>query len=117
MSGRSSPRPLLSLLVAVALIAVTACVSPTSPAPTSASTSASPSADEIRVGAVFPLDGNAAGLAKEELAGVQAAADFVNADGGIEGRRIVLDVRDLESGTDAPAVMTALRAAGAAVVV
>ncbi|HKB28538.1 MAG TPA: ABC transporter substrate-binding protein, partial [Candidatus Limnocylindrales bacterium] len=56
-------------------------------------------------------------LAKEELAGVQAAADFVNADGGIEGRRIVLDVRDLESGTDAPAVMTALRAAGAAVVV
>ncbi len=30
MSGRSSPRPLLSLLVAVALIAVTACVSPTS---------------------------------------------------------------------------------------
>ncbi|HZC32570.1 MAG TPA: ABC transporter substrate-binding protein [Candidatus Bathyarchaeia archaeon] len=69
------------------------------------------------MGAVFPLAGNAAGLAKEELAGVQAAADFVNADGGVDGRRIVLDVRDLESGTDAPAVMTGLRADGATVVV
>jgi branched-chain amino acid transport system substrate-binding protein len=117
MSGRSSHRPLPSLLVTVALIAVTACASPTSTTPAAASPSPSPSADEIRVGAVFPLVGNAAGLAKEELAGVQAAADFVNADGGIDGRRIVLDVRDLESATDAPAVMTALKAAGSAVVV
>ncbi len=56
---------------------------------------------DIRIGAVFPLASNAGGLAGEELAGVQAAADFVNADGGIDGRRIVLDVQDLEPGTDA----------------
>ena len=115
MSGRSSHRPSLPLLAVIALIAVTACASPTSPP--SASASAPPSADEIRIGAVFPLEGNAAGLAKEELAGVQAAADFVNTDGGINGRRIVLDVRDLESAADALAVMTALKADGAAVVV
>jgi branched-chain amino acid transport system substrate-binding protein len=115
MSRRSSHRPLLPLLAVIALIAVTACASPTSPP--FASASAPASADEIRIGAVFPLEGNAAGLAKEELAGVQAAADFVNTDGGIDGRRIVLDVRDLESAADAPAVMTALKADGAAVVV
>ena len=59
-----------------------------------------PAAD-IRIGAVFPLASNAGDLAKEELAGVQAAADFVNADGGVDGRRIVLDVQDLEPGADA----------------
>jgi branched-chain amino acid transport system substrate-binding protein len=72
---------------------------------------------DIRIGAVFPLASNAGDLAKEELAGVQAAADFVNADGGIRGRRVVLDVRDLEPGADAPAVMASLKADGAAVVI
>ncbi len=51
----------------------------------------------ILVGAVFPLSSNAAGLAGEELRGVQIAADLVNADGGVGGRRIELDVRDLAS--------------------
>ncbi len=63
------------------------------------------------------MNGTAKALAAEELAGVQAAADFVNADGGIGGIPIVLDVQDLESGADAPAVMAALRAHGAAVVI
>jgi branched-chain amino acid transport system substrate-binding protein len=114
MTGRPSHRR-LPLFASVALVAITACASPAqTPSPSSA---ASPSGGEIRVGAVFPLAGNAAGLAKEELAGVQAAADFVNADGGVGGRHIVLDVRDLESGADAPAVMTGLRADGATMVV
>src|SRR5579859_1627659 len=76
-----------------------------------------PEAGPIRIGAVFPIAGSAAGLAGQELAGVRIAADLVNADGGIEGRRIELDVRDLERGADAPAVMASLRAAGANVVV
>ena len=71
----------------------------------------------IRVGAVFPLTGNAAGLAGQELRGVQIAADLVNADGGIGGRRVVLDVRDLEATEDAPSVMAAIKAGGASVVV
>jgi branched-chain amino acid transport system substrate-binding protein len=113
MTSRSLSRRLGPLLAAVALIAVTACTSqgrPPSAFPTA-------SLGDIRIGAVFPLDGNAAAPAKEELAGVQSAADFVNADGGVDGRRIVLDLRDLESGAEAPTVMAALKADGAAVIV
>jgi ABC-type branched-subunit amino acid transport system substrate-binding protein len=113
MSGRSSRPHLGMLLAAVVLFAITACASPAHPP----STSSPVTAGDIRIGAVFPLDGNAAGLATEELAGVQAAADFVNSGGGIGGRRIVLDVRDLESSSDAAAVMATLKADGANVVV
>jgi ABC-type branched-subunit amino acid transport system substrate-binding protein len=70
----------------------------------------------IRVGAVFPLSGNAAGLAGQEARGVRIAAQLVNADGGIDGRPIELDVRDLESADQARAVMASLRAAGVSVV-
>jgi branched-chain amino acid transport system substrate-binding protein len=73
-------------------------------------------AGDLVVGAVFPLRGNAAGLARQELAGVQAAADLVNANGGIDGHRVTLEVRDLESAADAPAIMRDLRAQGIAVV-
>jgi len=113
MSGRQPRRSLGPLLAAAALVVVTACAPPAH----LQSTSSPASAGDIRIGAVFPIDGNAAGLAREELAGVQAAADFVNSDGGIAGRRIDLVVRDLESGSDAPAVMAALEADGATVVV
>ena len=99
--------------VVLVLVLVAGCATATR-AP---STSPSSSAADIRIGAVFPLASNAGNLAKEELAGVQAAADFVNADGGIDGRRIVLDVQDLEPGADAHAVMATLKADGAAVVV
>jgi len=111
MTSHSSGRRSSPLLAAVALVALTACTSLGRSSPASASLG------EIRIGAVFPLEGNAAREANDELAGVRAAAEFVNADGGIDGRRIVLDVRDLESGDAAPAVMDALRADGAAVVV
>jgi len=101
------------LNVVTCAVAVAACAAPVQH-PVGV---ASSSAGAIRIGAVFPLDGTAKVLASEELAGVRAAADFVNADGGINGARIVLDVRDLERGADAPAVMAALRASGAKVVV
>ncbi|HYM84858.1 MAG TPA: ABC transporter substrate-binding protein [Candidatus Dormibacteraeota bacterium] len=70
----------------------------------------------IRIGAVFPLTGNAGGLAAQEYRGVRIAADLVNAGGGVNGRRIELDVRDLESADQAPAVMASLRAGGESVV-
>lgn len=112
MSGRSRHRR-LELAAAAALVVVAACASP-APSP---SASGMRVGGEIRIGAVFPLEGNANSLAKEELAGVQAAADFINADGGIDGRRIALDVRNLQQGADAPGVMAALKADGATVVV
>jgi branched-chain amino acid transport system substrate-binding protein len=74
-------------------------------------------ADPIRIGAVFPLKGNAAPLARQQELGVEIARDLVNADGGVDGRQIVLEVRDLERGQDAPAVMSSLRAAGVQVVI
>jgi branched-chain amino acid transport system substrate-binding protein len=74
-------------------------------------------ADVIRIGAVFPISSNAAGLAGPELAGVRIAADLVNADGGVGGRRIELEVRDLRSGDEADKVMADLRARGVQVVI
>jgi branched-chain amino acid transport system substrate-binding protein len=71
-----------------------------------------PAGEPIRIGAVFPLGGTAAGLAGYELRGVQIAADLVNADGGIGGRRVQLEVHDLRSRADAPAVMASLRKEG-----
>ncbi|HLX35131.1 MAG TPA: ABC transporter substrate-binding protein [Candidatus Limnocylindrales bacterium] len=63
------------------------------------------SAQPIRIGAVFPITGNARALAVPELTGVRIAVDMVNADGGIDGRPVVLDVRDLESRADADGIM------------
>ena len=74
-------------------------------------------APPIRIGAVFPISGSAASLAGEELRGVRIAADLVNAAGGIRGRQVVLDVRDLESADQAPAVMASLKSDGVSVVV
>ncbi len=109
------PRRLLVVAVA-AVVAACAGGSATgpsaggSPGPTDLGT------NPIRIGAVFPTGGTAASLAREELRGVQLAADFVNADGGVGGRSIVLDTRDLELGDAAPAAMASLRADGVSVV-
>ena len=124
--SRHPRRPgLWRLAPLVVLMVVSGCASPaasspsaTAPSPSATAPAATTSpAGEIRIGAVFPLASNAGGLAEEELAGVQAAADFVDADGGIDGRRIVLDVQDLEPGMDATAVMSGLKAAGAVAVI
>src|SRR2546421_13129232 len=45
-------------------------------------------AASIKVGALFPLSGPQAPLAKQEYAGVQIARDLVNADGGGAGAPI-----------------------------
>ena len=74
-------------------------------------------AGPIRIGAVFPISSNAASLAGPELTGVRIAADQVNADGGIGGRKIELVVRDLRSRGDAASVMHELRASGVQLVI
>jgi len=71
----------------------------------------------IRIGAVFPISGNAASLAGPELTGVRIAADQLNADGGIGGRKVELVVRDLRSRADAAKVMEDLRASGVQLVI
>ena len=76
-----------------------------------------PEPKPILVGAVFPLDGNAGSLPAQEALGVRIAAELVNADGGVAGRPIALDVRTLQRAQDAPAVMAELRRDGAQVVI
>ncbi|HET7095169.1 MAG TPA: ABC transporter substrate-binding protein, partial [Thermomicrobiales bacterium] len=90
--------------LAIALVAGCSAPGPAAPSP-------------IRIGGVFPVSGNAADLAGQELAGVQIAFDIVNAQGGIGGRLLELDVRDIESAADAPGAMRALQADGVSVVV
>jgi branched-chain amino acid transport system substrate-binding protein len=78
-----------------------------------ATQSASP---PLRVGVVLPLSGMPAELAGQERLGVQVAADLANASGGVQGRRISLDVRDLSDASAAPQVVASLKAEGAPVV-
>ena len=71
----------------------------------------------IRIGAVFPISGNAASLAGPELTGVRIAADQVNAGGGIGGRKIELVVRDVQSREEAAQAMGELRDQGIQLVI
>jgi branched-chain amino acid transport system substrate-binding protein len=69
-------------------------------------------AASVKVGAVFPLSGPQAPLAKQQYAGVQIARDLVNADGGVDGAPIELVTRDLVMESDATARVEDLRAHG-----
>src|SRR5438552_9280753 len=55
---------------------------------------------ELRIGAVFPLSGPTAGDARDEYLGAVLAARMVNASGGVAGKQIALDTRNVHS-TDA----------------
>jgi branched-chain amino acid transport system substrate-binding protein len=70
----------------------------------------------VRVGALFPLNGSMAPLARQEYQGIEIARDMVNMDGGVAGAAVQLDSRELDVPTDAPAAVASLRADGVAVV-
>ena len=84
------------------LLASTAC----------ANTPSGNAAATIKVGALFPLTGTQAPLAKQEYAGVQIARDLVNADGGVDGVPIALITKDLTSEADATSRVQDLKAQG-----
>ena len=69
-------------------------------------------AASVKIGALFPLSGPQAPLAKQEYAGVQIARDLVNADGGVDGAPIELITRDLVSESEATARVADLKAHG-----
>jgi branched-chain amino acid transport system substrate-binding protein len=71
----------------------------------------------LKIGVVLPLSGMPAELAGQERLGIQLAADLVNADGGVQGRRVSLDVRDLSDGSQASNVVRQIKAEGASVVI
>src|SRR5438309_3528089 len=85
-----------------AVIACTACAT----APTGSAVAS------VNVGALFPLTGAQAPLAKQEYAGVQIARDLVNADGGVDGVPIALVTKDLTAESDAAGRVKELKAQG-----
>jgi len=66
----------------------------------------------IKVGAVFPLSGAQAPLARQEYTGAQIARDFVNADGGVQGKPIELVTRDITTPGDGATRVKELQSAG-----
>src|SRR2546427_11438002 len=69
-------------------------------------------ATTIKVGALFPLTGPQAPLAKQEYAGIQIARDLANADGGVAGAPIALVTKDLTAEGDAAVRVKELKAQG-----
>jgi branched-chain amino acid transport system substrate-binding protein len=76
-----------------------------------------PDGSVVHIGVVLPLSGMPAQLAGQERLGIQLAADLANAEGGVRGRQIVLDVRDVSDAGQAGAVVAQFKSEGASVVV
>ena len=110
--GRSSTRAALGVVGAATLaLAAAGCGAP---APRSVTGRALP---PLRVGAIFPLSGTTAADAGDELRGASIAAQLVNRDGGIEGRRISLDTRNVNSPSQVEEAVAGLRRDGVPVVI
>ena len=73
-----------SLLCLSATLGIAACAS-------------QPGSTTVRIGAIFPLSGSTEEGAADEYLGASIAADMQNSAGGAGGRRIELDLRDVES--------------------
>ncbi len=101
---RSRPVGLIGALILPVLAAACASVAAAGPVP-------------LRIGAIFPLAGTDAPDSSDEYLGVQLAAQMVNAAGGVGGRSISLDFRDVEDQTQIPAAVSSLHADGVPVVI
>jgi branched-chain amino acid transport system substrate-binding protein len=100
---RSHRYGLIGVLILAVLAAACASVAAAGPVP-------------LRVGAIFPLSGSTAPDSTDEYLGATLAAQMVNAQGGIGGRAITLDVRDVEDQSQIPAAVSSLHADGVPVV-
>jgi branched-chain amino acid transport system substrate-binding protein len=66
----------------------------------------------IRVGAVYPLSGAQGMGGVDEYRGVMVAAELVNQDGGVAGRKVAVDRVDVPEADAAPAAVRALAQRG-----
>lgn len=71
----------------------------------------------VVVGAVYPTAGGQGTGGVEEYRGVQVAAELVNADGGVDGKKIRLELAPTDSAEAVPDAMRALKGKGADVIV
>jgi branched-chain amino acid transport system substrate-binding protein len=68
--------------------------------------------EPVRIGAIYPLSGTQGMGGVDEFHGVRVAAELVNADGGVDGRPIVLDQVDVPEADAAPGAIKALAGRG-----
>ncbi|HUZ71204.1 MAG TPA: ABC transporter substrate-binding protein [Candidatus Saccharimonadales bacterium] len=101
---RSRPLGLIGALILPVLAGACASVAAAGPLP-------------LRIGAIFPLAGTDAPDSTDEYLGVQLAAQMVNTAGGVGGRSISLDLRDVEDQTQLPAAIASLHADGVPAVI
>ncbi len=101
---RSRPVGLIGALILPVLAAACASVAAAGPVP-------------LRIGAIFPLAGTDAPDSTDEYLGVELAAQMVNASGGVGGRSVSLDLRDVEDQTQIPAAISSLHSDGVPVVI
>ena len=90
----------------IVLICIVAALAACATAPTGTAQA------NVKVGAVFPLGGPQAPLAKQEYAGVQIARDFANADGGVHGVPITLVTKEITDPSHASFTVSELKRAG-----
>src|SRR5207344_615767 len=69
-------------------------------------------ANDIRIGAVYPLSGSQGPGGIDEHRGIMLAADLVNQDGGVDGRSIHVESVDTPGADAAAAAVDQLRDAG-----
>jgi branched-chain amino acid transport system substrate-binding protein len=101
---RSRPFGLIGALILAVLAAACASVAAAGPVP-------------LRLGAIFPLSGSTAPDSTDEYLGASLAVQMINAEGGIAGHAISLDVRDVEDQSQIPAAVASLRGDGVTVVI
>lgn len=98
-----------TILVALLGAGIAGCTTTTS-SPTGTS-----GTGPLVIGAIFPLSGPQAN--GDELAGVQLAADLVNDDGGIKGRKVSIQTDDAATPEEASAAVDKLVNRGVSVIV
>jgi branched-chain amino acid transport system substrate-binding protein len=81
----SSLRRLLGVTAAVAVFALAGCSGGTDPAKTD---------EEIVIGFLGPLTGTNAEIGENQVAGAEIAVEAINEAGGVDGRKIRLEVQD-----------------------
>ncbi len=72
--------------------------------------------DAFTIGAIYPISGRQGPGGVDEARGARLAVELANREGGVDGRRIELQLVDVDAGAAAPAAMRDLKADGADIV-
>ncbi|MFN2595211.1 MAG: ABC transporter substrate-binding protein [Actinomycetota bacterium] len=70
------------------------------------------SSNTIRIGTMYPMTGTQGPGGIEEYRGVRLAADFVNHDGGVDGKQIAIQPMDVPDSDAVPGIVDNLASDG-----